>query len=154
MILCIEFENLELICLRFVEGPDVTLADLMLLASDHMSLFCLNRSIGKQLLPKTNHWLKRASLDPRFSEGISVLNEAVKDLPKACKISTILPPVPEESLYKRDPERYVFQIFFLEFPLLIWFLFGLGIIRNIGFTRGRVNWKKCSRNLKVSLHFQ
>jgi hypothetical protein len=96
-----------------VEGPDITLADLMLLVSIHLSFFCLNRSIGKQLLPKVNDWLKRVSCEPRFFESIAILNEAAKDLPKACKISTVLPSVPAESLYKRDPERYDLLPFFL-----------------------------------------
>ncbi|XP_047110243.1 glutathione S-transferase C-terminal domain-containing protein homolog isoform X1 [Schistocerca piceifrons] len=90
----------------FSEGPNMTLADIMLLPCIHILFQALNVVYLKQHIPLMIKWYENMLLQNGVREALSVIKDITSRVSDYSYISYVLPQVEEYSLYKSDPKRY------------------------------------------------
>lgn len=95
---------------KYAEGIDLTLADVLLYACFSLCFYRLSNIIDfKKFFPLVHQWLSRLDSIECIARGKELFQEIFADfsvLSSDGNLKVHYPSVPQESLYKSDPERY------------------------------------------------
>lgn len=90
----------------FAEGPEMTLADLILLPCIHTCLLRLRHVYLRASLPLTYAWYDRMLALVGVPSCLEIIQNIPSSLSERLYIHFLTPPVNKHGLYKRDPTRY------------------------------------------------
>lgn len=94
----------------FSEGPDMTLADVMLFPSFHIIFEKLGSVFLKQRIPLSYSWYEKMAQDKFCAKALKIFTEMGNKFKKEVYVNYIMPSVNNQSLYKgevkkRQPKR-------------------------------------------------